>query len=95
MKMQSGSKARTTSTSADARVLVLRVPLGVVGVVSPWNSPYTMGAEVFAPALAAGNTVLWNPSSSTSACSALLEVIAGWTSARRLQLPSWVRGDRR
>jgi succinate-semialdehyde dehydrogenase/glutarate-semialdehyde dehydrogenase len=65
------------STSADARVLVLRVPLGVVGVVSPWNWPYTMGAEVFAPALAAGNTVLWNPSSSTSACSALLaEVIA-------------------
>ena len=65
------------STSADARVLVLRVPLGVVGVVSPWNWPYTMAAEVFAPALAAGNTVLWNPSSSTSACSALLaEVIA-------------------
>ena len=65
------------STSADARVLVLRVPLGVVGVVSPWNWPYTMAAEVLAPALAAGNTVLWNPSSSTSACSALLaEVIA-------------------
>ncbi len=65
------------STSTDARVLVLRVPLGVVGVVSPWNWPYTMAAEVFAPALAAGNTVLWNPSSSTSACSALLaEVIA-------------------
>ena len=42
------------STSADARVLVLRVPLGVVGVVSPWNWPYTMGAEVFAPALALG-----------------------------------------
>jgi len=65
------------STSVNARVLILRVPLGVVGVASPWNWPYTMGAEVFAPALAAGNTVLWNPSSSTSACSALLaEVIA-------------------
>jgi succinate-semialdehyde dehydrogenase/glutarate-semialdehyde dehydrogenase len=65
------------STSANARVLVMRVPLGIVGVVSPWNWPYTMGAEVFAPALAAGNTVVWNPSSSTSACSALLaEVIA-------------------
>jgi acyl-CoA reductase-like NAD-dependent aldehyde dehydrogenase len=50
------------STSPDARVLVLRVPLGVVAVVSPWNWPYTMGAEVFAPALAAGNTVVWNPS---------------------------------
>ena len=49
------------STSAGARVLVMRVPLGVVGVVSPWNWPYTMGAEVFAPALAAGNTVVWCP----------------------------------
>jgi succinate-semialdehyde dehydrogenase/glutarate-semialdehyde dehydrogenase len=65
------------STSADARVLVYRVPLGVVAVVSPWNWPYTMGAEVFAPALGAGNAVVWNPSSSTAACSALLaEVIA-------------------
>ncbi|MGD0054783.1 MAG: aldehyde dehydrogenase family protein [Acidimicrobiales bacterium] len=65
------------SASPGARVLVLRVPLGVVAVVSPWNWPYTMAAEVFAPALAAGNTVVWNPSSSTAACSALLaEVIA-------------------
>jgi len=65
------------STSADARVLVTRVPLGVVGVVSPWNWPYTMGAEVFAPALAAGNAVVWVPAPSTSACSGLLaEVIA-------------------
>lgn len=65
------------STSTDARVLVSRVPLGVVAVVSPWNWPYTMGAEVFAPALGAGNTVVWNPSSSTAACSGLLaEVIA-------------------
>jgi succinate-semialdehyde dehydrogenase/glutarate-semialdehyde dehydrogenase len=63
------------STSPDARVLVLRVPLGVAAVVSPWNWPYTMGAEVFAPALAAGNTVVWNPSSSTAACSALLAAV--------------------
>jgi succinate-semialdehyde dehydrogenase/glutarate-semialdehyde dehydrogenase len=66
------------STSAEARVLVYRVPLGVVAVVSPWNWPYTMGAEVFAPALGAGNAVIWNPSSSTAACSGLLaEVIVG------------------
>jgi len=65
------------STSANARVLVSRVPLGVVGVVSPWNWPYTMGAEVFAPALAAGNTVVWVPAPTTSACSGLLaEIIA-------------------
>jgi acyl-CoA reductase-like NAD-dependent aldehyde dehydrogenase len=65
------------STSAGARVLVARVPLGVVGIVSPWNWPYTMGAEVFAPALAAGNAVVWVPAPTTAACSALLaEVIA-------------------
>ncbi len=63
------------STSADRRVLTLRVPLGVVGVISPWNWPYTMGAELFAPALAAGNTVIWVPAPSTSACCALLAEI--------------------
>ncbi len=55
-----------------------RVPLGVVGVISPWNWPYTMGAELFAPALAAGNAVVWVPAPSTSACCAVLaEIIAG------------------
>jgi succinate-semialdehyde dehydrogenase/glutarate-semialdehyde dehydrogenase len=50
----------------------------VVGVVSPWNWPYTMGAEIFAPALAAGNTVVWVPAPTTSACCALLaEIVAG------------------
>src|SRR6185312_17535726 len=63
------------SVSADRRVLVSRVPLGVVAVVSPWNWPYTMGAELFAPALAAGNAVIWVPAPSTSACCALLAKI--------------------
>jgi len=65
------------STSADRRVLTARVPLGVIGVVSPWNWPYTMGAEIFAPALAAGNTVVWVPAPTTTACCALLaEILA-------------------
>jgi acyl-CoA reductase-like NAD-dependent aldehyde dehydrogenase len=69
--------ALPASVSADRRILVQRVPLGVVGVVSPWNWPYTMGAEIFAPALAAGNTVVWVPAPSTTACCAILaEVIA-------------------
>ena len=53
--------AAPPSTSAGRRVLTARVPLGVVGVISPWNWPYTMGAELFAPALAAGNAVVWVP----------------------------------
>ncbi|MGH9169863.1 MAG: aldehyde dehydrogenase family protein [Acidimicrobiales bacterium] len=60
------------STSAGRRVIVSRVPLGVIGVVTPWNWPYTMGAEIFAPALAAGNTVVWAPPATTAACTALL-----------------------
>jgi len=65
------------STSAGRRVLSMRVPLGVVGVVSPWNWPYTMGAELFAPAMAAGNVIVWVPAPTTTACCALLaEVIA-------------------
>ncbi len=65
------------SVSAGRRVLVRRLPLGVVGVVSPWNWPYTMGAELIAPALAAGNTVVWVPAPSTSACTAeLVRLIA-------------------
>jgi len=58
-------------------VLVYRVPKGVVGVITPWNWPYTMPAELIAPALAAGNTVVWNPARHTSFCSiALAEAIA-------------------
>jgi succinate-semialdehyde dehydrogenase/glutarate-semialdehyde dehydrogenase len=45
-------------------------------VITPWNWPYTMPAELLAPALAAGNTVVWNPASFTSWCSvALAEAI--------------------
>ena len=66
------------SAAAGRRVLITTVPLGVVAVVSPWNWPYTMGAELFAPALAAGNAVVWAPAPTTTACCALLtEVIAG------------------
>ena len=54
------------------RVLVYRVPKGVVGVITPWNWPYTMPAELIAPALAAGNTVVWNPARFTSWCSVVL-----------------------
>jgi acyl-CoA reductase-like NAD-dependent aldehyde dehydrogenase len=37
-------------------------PLGVIGNISAWNYPYFVGANVFIPALLAGNTVLYKPS---------------------------------
>jgi acyl-CoA reductase-like NAD-dependent aldehyde dehydrogenase len=60
------------SSSPGKRVLVLRRPVGPVAVVTPWNWPYTMPAEIVAPALAVGNTVVWTPAPSTAYCSALL-----------------------
>jgi len=56
------------SVDAAKRVLVYRVPRGVVAAVTPWNWPYTMPAEILAPALAAGNAVVWSPAASTSIC---------------------------
>ncbi len=44
------------------REQVTRVPLGVVANVSAWNYPYFVGANVFVPALLAGNAVLYKPS---------------------------------
>ncbi|MGD0559391.1 MAG: aldehyde dehydrogenase family protein [Streptosporangiaceae bacterium] len=40
-------------------------PLGVVGVIVPWNFPMTIAAWGFAPALAAGNAVLLKPAEAT------------------------------
>ncbi|MGH7086578.1 MAG: aldehyde dehydrogenase family protein, partial [Acetobacteraceae bacterium] len=37
-------------------------PLGVVAMITPWNSPLLLAAWKMAPALAAGNTIVWKPS---------------------------------
>jgi succinate-semialdehyde dehydrogenase/glutarate-semialdehyde dehydrogenase len=60
------------SSNPGKRVLVMRRPVGPVAVVTPWNWPYTMPAEIVAPALAVGNTVVWTPAPTTAYCSALL-----------------------
>jgi acyl-CoA reductase-like NAD-dependent aldehyde dehydrogenase len=60
------------SMNPGTRVLLVRRPLGPVAVVTPWNWPYTMPAEIVAPALACGNTVVWTPAPSTAVCSGLL-----------------------
>ncbi|UNK45189.1 aldehyde dehydrogenase family protein [Arthrobacter sulfonylureivorans] len=45
------------------KILITRKPLGVVGVVTPFNFPIAIPAWKIAPALAYGNTVVWKPAS--------------------------------
>ena len=45
--------------------LTLRVPIGVVGAISPFNFPFNLVAHKVAPALAAGCAVVLKPASST------------------------------
>jgi acyl-CoA reductase-like NAD-dependent aldehyde dehydrogenase len=60
------------SFSPGKRVMLVRRPRGVVGVISPWNWPYTMPAELIAPALACGNAVVWTPAPTTAVCAIAL-----------------------
>ena len=55
---------------------VRREPVGVCAQVAPWNYPMMMAVWKFAPALAAGNTVVLKPSDTTPATATLLAEIA-------------------
>jgi betaine-aldehyde dehydrogenase len=55
---------------------VRREPIGVCAQVTPWNYPLMMAVWKFAPALAAGNTVVLKPSDTTPASTLLLAEIA-------------------
>ena len=55
---------------------VRREPVGVCAQVTPWNYPMMMAVWKFAPALAAGNTVVLKPSDTTPVTTALLAEIA-------------------
>ena len=69
------------------RVLLVRRPRGVIGVITPWNWPYTMPAELIAPALASGNAVVWTPASTTAVCGGRARRVRrrGRSAAGRLQ----------
>lgn len=58
-----------------SRAYLLRQPLGVVGVVSPWNYPLQLSLGPVITALAAGNRVMLKPSELTPQTSALLEAL--------------------
>jgi len=56
--------------------IIRREPIGVCAQVAPWNYPMMMAVWKFAPALAAGNTIVLKPSDTTPATTGLLAEIA-------------------
>ncbi|PIE14810.1 MAG: aldehyde dehydrogenase family protein [Rhodobacterales bacterium] len=63
------------SVRPDVDVEVTREPVGVVGIITPWNFPIAIPAWKIAPALAYGNTVLCKPADLTPASVHLLAQI--------------------
>jgi benzaldehyde dehydrogenase (NAD) len=49
-----------------------RVPLGVVAVITPWNSPFILAARIILPALAMGNACVLKPDEQTPVCGGYL-----------------------
>ncbi|WP_163970964.1 aldehyde dehydrogenase family protein [Oceanobacillus halotolerans] len=71
MKQFSGEATRLTGETApsqdsDIFAYTIREPLGVVGVIAPYNFPLGIGIWKIAPAIIAGNTVVFKPASNTS-----------------------------
>lgn len=71
MKQFSGEATRIngeTIPSHDSNIFgyTIREPLGVVGVIAPYNFPLGIGIWKIAPAIIAGNTVIFKPASNTS-----------------------------
>jgi aldehyde dehydrogenase (NAD+) len=56
----------TVNTLETAFTYTLREPVGVVGMIVPWNFPLLLASWKLGPALACGNTIVWKPASQTS-----------------------------
>jgi succinate-semialdehyde dehydrogenase/glutarate-semialdehyde dehydrogenase len=61
---------------ADARIVVIKQPVGVVAAITPWNFPAAMITRKVAPALAVGCTVVCKPASETPLTALALAVLA-------------------
>jgi benzaldehyde dehydrogenase (NAD) len=68
----------TQTMEAGFQSIARRIPLGVVGIITPWNSPFILGVRAIGPALAMGNAVLLKPDVQSP-------IIGGVTFARLLE----------
>jgi benzaldehyde dehydrogenase (NAD) len=62
-----------------------RIPLGVVGVITPWNAPFVLAARAVLPALAMGNAVVLKPDLQTPVC-------GGYAVARLFEMAGLPKG---
>jgi aldehyde dehydrogenase (NAD+) len=62
----------TPSELPDKWAMSVREPIGVAGIVTPWNFPIAIPCWKMMPALVTGNTVVFKPSSDTPHCATLL-----------------------
>jgi aldehyde dehydrogenase (NAD+) len=71
----SGEKVPSVRPGVD--VEITREPIGVVGLITPWNFPIAIPAWKIAPALAFGNTIVFKPAHWTPGCAwVLTEILA-------------------
>jgi aldehyde dehydrogenase (NAD+) len=56
----------------DKWAMSIRQPIGIAGIITPWNFPIAIPCWKMMPALVAGNTVVFKPSSDTPHCATLL-----------------------
>ena len=63
------------SESRDTFTYTIRQPLGVVGLIAPWNFPWAIPVWKSAPAIVSGNCVVFKPAELTPATSVLLAEI--------------------
>ena len=62
----------TPSELPDKWAMSVRQPIGVAGIITPWNFPMAIPCWKMMPALVAGNTVVFKPASDTPHCAVLL-----------------------
>src|SRR5262245_47802662 len=62
----------TPSELPDKWAMSIREPIGVVGIITPWNFPMAIPCWKMMPALVTGNTVVFKPASDTPHCAVLL-----------------------
>src|SRR5262249_15744325 len=68
LKCEGGAPERLlgdTIPVSGGQAFTVREPLGVVGLITPWNFPLAIASWKFSPALAAGNTVVLKPAELT------------------------------